>query len=463
MRTMKVHCAAVALLLLAETLTAQESERAAEEAPIKIEEVIVVTASRAEQRVHDVPAAVSVITAEDLEEMPADDYGDILRNVPGLNIAQLSARDIQVTGRAATGSLATSQLVLLDGRTIYLDFFGFVMWDFLPINVSEIKQIEVVRGPGSAVWGANAMTGVIHLITKRPSEMEGTQASLGGGELGTLLGSALHAATHGRWSYKLSASYYEQDPFDRPSGLIPGTRTPYPAFENEGTKQPKADLRLDYDVSENAYFSVAGGYAGTDGLVHSGIGPFDIESGSSLSYIKTDWSHGALRVTAFANFLDADSRSLLAIGIDGRPISFSFETQTYNVDASNTNVVRENHIVTYGVNARKNEFDLSIAPLGKERNEYGAFISDEVLFGKARWVVGARWDDIDPIGSVVSPRTSFLYSPIPNHTMRLSVQSSLPRAIASQQPSRHCHCQLRDSPDREVRLPDARHWQSRSQ
>src|SRR5688500_113635 len=213
---MKLHQVAGIVLLCASVAVAQETP---EEKP-RVEEVMVVTASRSEQQLHEVPAAVSVITSEDLENLPADDYGDILRTVPGLNVTQISARDIQVTSRAATNSLATSQLVLLDGRTLYLDFFGFVMWDFLPVNLNEIKQIEVVNGPGSAVWGANAMTGVINLITKRPREMEGTSVILGAGDLGTILGSVTHAGAQDRWGYKLSAGYYEQDPFDRPTGVI---------------------------------------------------------------------------------------------------------------------------------------------------------------------------------------------------------------------------------------------------
>ena len=84
--------------------------------------------------------------------------------MPGLNITQVSARDINVTSRAPTGTLATGQLALLDGRSLYQDFFGFVMWDFLPVDLSEIKQIEVIRGPASAVWGANALYGVVNVI-----------------------------------------------------------------------------------------------------------------------------------------------------------------------------------------------------------------------------------------------------------------------------------------------------------
>lgn len=416
---MKVLCVGLASLYLAAVLAAQQEVPPTQE-PVKIEEVIVVTASRTEQRVHEVPAAVSVITAADLEHLPADNYGDILRTVPGLNVTQISARDIQVAGRSATGSLSTSQLVLLDGRSLYLDFFGFIMWDFLPVNFGEIKQIEVVHGPGSAVWGANAMTGVINLITKRPKEMEGTTVTLGAGELGTVLGSVTHAGASERWGYKVSAGYYQQDPYDRPTGLIPGTQTPYPAFENEGTRQPKADVRVDYDLNDESFFSVSGGYAGTDGLVHSGLGPFDMESGSSMKYVKGEWTRRSLRVSAYANFLDADSTNLLAIGINGQPITFAFKTNTYNVDLANTTVLRDRHILTYGANARHNDFELSIAPDGTERDEIGGFIQDEILLGKARWVVGGRWDNIDPIGSVVSPRTAFLYSPVPNHTLRLS-------------------------------------------
>ena len=417
---MKLYGTVATLLLIAGVTSAQEPEKPPAPQKAKVEEVMVVTASRTEQLVHDVPAAVTVITARDLEQMPADDYGDILRTVPGLNVTQTSARDIQVTSRSATSSLATRQLVLLDGRSLYLDFFGFVMWDFLPVDAAELKQIEVVHGPASAVWGANAMSGVINMITKRPREMAGTTLVAGAGDRGTMFGSVMHAGAGDRWGYKLSASYYKQDAFDRPGGLIPGTQTPFPPFENEGTEQPKTDVRVDYDISDRSYLAVGGGYAGTDGLVHSGLGPSDMEKGSSMSYVKADWSRGSMRASAFANFLDADSTNLMQYGVDGRPLAFGFKTNTYSIDASNTTVVRERHILTYGGTARQNEFELSIAPAGEQRDELGVFLQDEILLGKARWVIGARWDNIDPIGSVVSPRTALMYSPIANHTLRIS-------------------------------------------
>src|SRR4029453_17369378 len=215
-RTLAWRVAASGLVMGAAVVAAQDAQTppeqpATEEKPEStVEEVIVVTASRTEQPLSESPAAISVLTAKDIEQIPADDIGDLLRNVPGLNVTQTSARDINMTARGSTNTLSTSQLVLLDGRSIYLDFFGFVMWDFLPVNFGEIKQIEAVRGPGSAVWGANAMPGVVNLITKRPKGMVGPYVLAGGGEIGTLYGSVTHAGVSGNMGYKFSGGYYEQ-------------------------------------------------------------------------------------------------------------------------------------------------------------------------------------------------------------------------------------------------------------
>ncbi len=425
----KLLLALLIALLLAPALVAQDEDDADEaaEPADEISDVIIVTASRTEQSLHEVPSAFSVVTSEELETTPADDVGDLLRNVPGLNITQVSARDIQVSSRSATSTLATDQLVLLDGRTLYLDFFGFVMWDFMPVNSAEIKQIEVVRGPGSAVWGANAMTGVINMITKKPREMAGTSLTVGGGEFDTLYGSLTHAGAGDKLGYKVSLGYYQQDPYPRPTGIIPGTEvtnppgTPFPPFQNEGTEQPKADFRFDYDSSPSTTWSFSFGYAGTDGIVHTGIGPFDVNSGSNLGYFKGSWSHQAKQLTFFANLLDGDAANLLTVGPDGLPLLLGFESQTYNIEYTDTKVIGESHILTYGARARQNDFDLSIAPTGTDRDEVGVFVQDEILFGdKVRWLIGARWDDLDPIGSVVSPRTSLLLSPSRDHTFRLS-------------------------------------------
>ena len=405
----------------------------------RYEEQVIVTASKVEQQLVNAPATVSVIGQQALSSKASQDYAGLFRAVPGVNVTQTSARDLNITSRGATGTLSTTQLALIDGRSVYLDFFGFVGWDFLPVNFSEIKQVEVIRGPASAVWGANAMTGVVNIITKAPREMAGTSVTMGFGTFnrsvdgqatdpgngGLFYTNLTHArAINDRWSYKVSAAFYGSDPFARPVGTIDNSfNTPYPSFSNTGTEQPKFDGRLDYDFADGmSKLVIAGGYAGTSGIIHTGIGPFQIEQGTNTSYVKGTYTRNAFRAQFFTNILDGDAPALLSIGVDGKPIQFAFNTKTYDVELSNISTIGTRHVLSYGGNIRYNAFDLSIAPLGSSRNEQGVYIQDEwFLSQKFRWQLGVRMDHFDVLEDVVfSPRTTLLFKPQENQTLRAS-------------------------------------------
>src|SRR5687767_15880259 len=227
-----------AVLLMAAPAFAQQPQQPPPpdnpDEPVLYEEQVVVTASKGEQQLVNAPAAVSLVTTETIQNSPAINIGDLLRAVPGLNVTQASARDVNLTSRGATSTLATSQLALVDGRSVYLDFFGMVMWDLVPTNPNDIRQIEVIRGPASAVWGANAMTGVVNVLTKTPRELAaqgGTSITIGAGAFnrnvedveqstGSLFYvNGTHAqAVNDRWAFKLAAGYLTQDPLPRPVG-----------------------------------------------------------------------------------------------------------------------------------------------------------------------------------------------------------------------------------------------------
>jgi len=402
------------------------------------EETVVVSASKTEEKLVNAPATVSVIGPQTIESAPTQNFADLLRAVPGINVTQVSARDINITSRGATGTLATGQLALIDGRSLYLDFFGFVMWDFLPVNFDEIKQIEVIRGPASAVWGANALNGVVNVITKSPREVQGSSFTMGFGSFerdtaNTTRGAGslwyvngTHAgAPNARWSYKISAGGYGSDPLPRPTGVIPGSKsgTSYPAFENTGTTQPKFDSRVDYDFEDGVgKLSFAGGVVGTDGIMHSGIGPFDIKSGSAMGYFRSTFTRGALRAQFFTNILNGDASNLLAIGADRNPIRFEFGTKTYDFEFGNAQSLAARHVLSYGGNVRYNDFDLSLAPTAENRREGGAYIQDEMFLHELfRLVVGGRVDAFSNLDDpVFSPRVAFLLKPQANHTVRLS-------------------------------------------
>jgi iron complex outermembrane receptor protein len=409
------------------------------DAPISFEEQVIVTASRSDQELINAPASVSLVASETIQNSPSSNIGDLLRAVPGMNVTQLSARDVNLTSRSATGTLATSQLALVDGRSVYLDFFGMVMWDLVPSSTHDIKQIEVIRGPASAVWGANAMSGVVNVITKSPRELaaEGADSlTVGVGAFGrdttgrdrTAGGlfyvDASHAdAVDDRWSYKVSAAFLTESPMARPVGTIPNAfATPYPLYTNQGTAQPKFDARVDYEMTDGARLIFSGGIAGTEGIIHSGIGPFDIDRGSTMSYLSGRYQRGPRRVAGFVNILNGDASNLLSRAASGQFLPLGFDTTTFDIEASDVRVIGTDHVLSFGGNYRHNGFDITIAPDGSSRNEGGVYVQDEIFLNdRFRWVVGGRFDKFSSIDNLVfSPRTTLLYKPSPSQTVRVS-------------------------------------------
>jgi len=433
----------------------------------RTEEITVVSASRVEQKIVDAPATMSVITAEQLETAPEQNIADTMRAVPGLNVIQNGARDFNLTARQATSTLATSTLVTVDGRSVYLDFFGLVLWDFVPSPTSgDIDQIEVVRGPASVVWGANAVNGVVNFITKSPRQHPGFGLVLGAGLFNRDGGSreadgngyqfnggfSYADAPNDTWSYKLNAGYYFSDPYSRPVGMVAldchplgvspcrdaaGNAVPggfpiggaaYPAdadapgaFENEGTSQPKVDLRVDQELSNGGRIMYQAGYGGTDGIIHTGIGPFRLESGSYLTYGRVSYNKGALRIGVFGNFLDAEAPNLLVSDPDTLgPIILNFKTQTYDIEFGNTNAIGSQNTITYGGNFRQNNFDISLAK-GDNRTEFGGYANWEYFGTKFRVSAGVRADKFGNLDKVVwSPRVSLMFKPTPDQSIRAS-------------------------------------------
>ena len=429
-----------ALPVLAQGQTPQQPQEIQDQDPsVSYEEQVVVTASRSEQQLVNAPAAVTLVGAQTIQNSPATNIGDLLRSVPGINVMQASARDVNITTRGATSTVSTSQLALVDGRSVYLDFFGMVMWDLVPTSPSDIRQIEVIRGPASAVWGANAMSGVVNVITKTPRELAaqgGSSLTIGVGTFdrsvnhnGADSGSMFYVngshaeAVNDRWAYKLSAGYLTQDPMARPVGFIPNAlATPYPSFVNDGTSQPKFDARVDYDLVGGGTITFGGGVAGTEGIIHSGIGPFDIDSGSRMIYVNTRYQKAGRRIAFFSNLLDGDASNLLTRGTNGQPLPLIFDTKTFDIEASDIHPIGTRHVLTYGGNFRRNTFDISVAPGGDNRSEGGGFVQDEIFLNDHfRWVVGGRLDKFSAIDNpVLSPRTTLMFKPDAAQTFRLS-------------------------------------------
>ena len=137
-------------------------------------DIKITSVAKKPQRVSQSAAAVHVITSEDIRRSGATSIPELLRNVPGLNVGKIDANKWAISARGFNGLFSNKLLVLMDGRSVYTPLFSGVFWDVQDTFLDDIERIEVVRGPGGSLWGANAVNGVINIITKNTEETTGT-------------------------------------------------------------------------------------------------------------------------------------------------------------------------------------------------------------------------------------------------------------------------------------------------
>jgi iron complex outermembrane receptor protein len=143
----------------------------------------VTSVSKKETSLEQSPAAITVITAEDIRRLGITTIPDALRLVPGMDVAQINGHEWAVSARGFNNQFANKLLVLVDGRAVYTPTFGGVFWDVQDIPLEDLDRIEVIRGPGATLWGANAVNGVVNIITKSAKDTQGVLVSVTGGTI----------------------------------------------------------------------------------------------------------------------------------------------------------------------------------------------------------------------------------------------------------------------------------------
>jgi iron complex outermembrane receptor protein len=179
----------------------------------------ITSASRKEQPAADVAAAVFVITHDDIRRSGMTTLPDVLRLVPGVDVAQINSNKWAVSVRGFNGLYANKLLVLVDGRSVYNRIFSGVLWDAEDLMLDDIDRIEVIRGPGAAIWGANAVNGVINIVTKATAETQGVLVRVDGGRSGDQ-GAVRYGGTVGATHYRLYSQWTGRDQ----SLISPGVR-----------------------------------------------------------------------------------------------------------------------------------------------------------------------------------------------------------------------------------------------
>lgn len=379
------------------------------------EEESVSIASRYEQPISQAPANVYVITDEDIRHSGAIDIPTLLRRIPGMEVMQTSGADFNVSVRGNNQDNANKLLVMVDGRSIYLDVQGTMNWKLLPVTLPEIKRIEVLKGPASAVWGFNAFDGVINIITKSPEEMRGTTLQFGGGGYGTIMASAIQAGTVNKFGYRLSVGHIQNASWNNSSAL---------AFRDN-----LFNVLTEYALSAESKIKVSGGFVdsntsnplvGQDVL----IAQRPSQSYASIVYerpnffVRTFWNR--IDTTANPVFQPQLAPFLSLTSRDGSPTQ-TFVGDTYNLDVQHSLELWSSNRLTYGVNYRLNALSSNTISQYSTENRLGLFFQDEWKIANPVTVIaGLRYDMDTFIHPTISPRVALLYTASPDHTFRIS-------------------------------------------
>jgi iron complex outermembrane receptor protein len=417
----------ICLILLAMGLLAQaglspawsEGQRSSSDSELLLSDapIMVTTATKTAQRASDAPAAVTVIDEETIRLSGATTIPDLLKLVPGVNVTQVDQTEYDISARGLNTEFANKMLVMVDGRSIYQDFFGNIWWTTTPLLISRIKRIEVVRGPGSALYGANAFNGVINIITKTPQEMRDSQAPatvrIAGGTHNSLYSEVTDTTGKEKdWALTVGGGYNETDGYgDRKPGNI-----------RDGYQVPIVTMDAEKDLSRGSLIVSTGGSQGKVDLPT----PFELADDGDWNnyYASMTYSEQNVRNPFMARFYtDSAKEQLLPLsptsGADIVDRRADFEVQ------QETSPSRR-HDLVYGASyLYSTSRAFIIGPQWHGSDLWSAYAQDEYHAGhQTSLFTGLRYDDNSRYGSDVTPRVSLVHHLENQQALRLSYSTA---------------------------------------
>ncbi len=393
----------------------------------------VVSASRTQAKALDAPASVAVVEASEIRDNPVLTVADHVKDLPGVDFAQTGLVTSNVVVRGFNNIFSGALLTLTDNRIARVPSLRLNANNFIPVTNDDIERIEVVLGPGSALYGPNSANGVMHVITRSPFVSGGTDVSIGFGERSLRKGSVRHAgAINSHLGYKVSAQYYVgtdwkfNDPVEEAARAKEAAEVEDPAMRilkprDFDLERQSVEARLDYRPAEDMTAILSYGYNKGDHIELTGLGAGQVIDWN-YNYVQARFIYADLFAQYFHNWSDAGDTFLLATGdkiVDKSSLDV-FQVQhatelgrkerlTYGVDVLLTRPKTE------GTITGQNENDDDV-------NEFGVYVQSETdLTEQLDLVLALRYDDHNRVkNSVLSPRAALLYKPSQSQTVRLT-------------------------------------------
>jgi iron complex outermembrane recepter protein len=421
----------MAAMSLCAVARAQDAQPKPEDlANVSLEDLMkmeVTSVSNKEQTLSRTAAAVFVITQDDIRRSGATNIPDLLRIVPGLDVAQINANSWAISARGLNGQFSNELLVLIDGRNVYTPSFGGVFWDTVDLPLENIERIEVIRGPGASVWGENAVNGVVNIIRKKAGDTKGGFVNAGGGNTDVDFATVQYGnSIKDRVDYRVFGKYFDSHDMRAIGGGDGG----------DGWHLARAGFRTDSKITDSDSLVVEGDiYSGREGdptftltsLLAPGPTPVEIFINTSGGYLQSIWKH--------ASSSHSDFTLMGAYDTYERGDLLNDHRQNESLDFRQHYVLSERQELVWGATYRHTSATssggnwLSLNPPDQSENIFSVFVQDEIAAIQDRLyvTVGSKFENNTYSGFAAMPTARALYQ----LSGRQSVWAAVSRAVRS--------------------------------
>lgn len=398
------------LLTFASVAVATTDEHALDMSLEDLLDVQVTSVSKKPQSLVDTAAAVFVISNDDLRRSGVTNIADALRMAPGINVARIDANKWAVTSRGFNGRFANKLLVLVDGRTAYLPPYSGVYWEMQDVMLEDIERIEVVRGPGATIWGANAVNGVINIITRHAADTQGGLLSVGVGDEVEGFATARYGAKLGEGVYgRFYVKAIGGDEFVTPAGDPAGDdwQSVRGGFRVDAQFSPKDSLMLQGDVHGGdlnqrvVTASLQPPYSQLSEDDASNAGAHLIARWDHTQSANSDWS-----LQFYYDYFERDEEFL------------GEQRDTIDIDLTHRFTIPGGHEIVWGLGYRYTSDHFAVTPTidvipdSRSDHLFSAFIQDEIeLVENSVWLtLGSKFEHNDYTGFEVQPSARMSWS-----------------------------------------------------
>jgi len=387
--------------------------------------VEVVSVSKKEQKLAKTGAAIFVMTQEDIRRSGATNIPDLLRMVPGVNVARVDHSTWAVSIRGFNDVYANKVLVLIDGRSVYHPVFSGVIWYAQEMPLENIERIEVIRGPGGTVWGANAMNGVINIITKSAKDTSGGLITAGGGsdaQAGALVQYGGKIGPTG--SYRVYGRYANVGKSDAAAFAQPA----------DAKRTQEGGFRSDWNLTTRDLLTVQGEVRLVDGGqtltgVIFRVPPITATFGQPArdddGNLLARWTHRFLNGSDISVQAYYDQSHVFVFGVNNW-------ASIGNVDFQNHLRIGGRNDVVWGLSYRANANRFSgnslvtLNPLERTDSLYGAFVQDEITLTQTlSLTLGSKFEHNSYTGFEIEPSAQLVWAPTAHHTVWTSAAKAI--------------------------------------